>query len=95
MWDSPNTSIYRVEVAGYDSRTCKAFLARVNVKASSPSMAVEWLLAHPFDARLPIHTSLEVTRAHKLRKQPVWLNKAGHYHYRFDLRELHEWTAKH
>ena len=95
MWDSPQTSIYRVNVAGYDHRTRRAFLARVNVKASCPSMAVKWLLAHPFDARLPMHTSMEVTHAYKLRRQPVWLNKTGHNHYRFDTRELYEWTAEH
>jgi hypothetical protein len=93
MWDSPQTSIYRVTVSGYDSRTRECFLARVNVKASSPTMAVRWLLTYPYDARLPLHTSMQVTAAYKLRRQPVWLKKVGHNHYRFDIRELYRWTA--
>ncbi|WP_158690343.1 hypothetical protein [Streptomyces sp. PsTaAH-124] len=84
-----------MNVSGYDYRTRRAFLARVNVKASGPSMAVKWVLQHPLDARLPVHTSLEITGAYKLRKQPVWLNKAGQNHFRFHVKELTSWVSGH
>jgi hypothetical protein len=94
MYDAPITSVYRVNVAGFDYRNNHAFHARVNVKASSPSKATEWLLRHPWAAHLPTHTSLEVTHAYKLRKQPkVWLRKAGTDGFRFHVIQLIEWVS--
>lgn len=83
MYDSPLTSIYRVVVAwpgGY---------ARVNVKASSPSRASDWVLHYPMYAGLPGGSTLmQVTASYKLRNQPVWMKKSGHDDYRFDLRDI-------
>lgn len=93
MYDSPLTSIYRVNVSGYDYRNSHAFHARVNVKASSPSKATAWLLNHPWAAKLPSHTTMEVTHAYKVRKQPVWLRKSGTSGYRFDVLELTTWVS--
>lgn len=82
--DSPFTSIYRVNVSftgGY---------AAINVKASSPTAATEWVLSHPYEVRgLPSSAPyMEVTHSYKLRKQPVWLRKMGKYGARFDVRTL-------
>jgi len=88
MYDSPSTSIYRVTLYYSSYRTGKAGLARVNVKASGPTAAAEWVLSHPGLARIPSNDYMAVTAAYKLRRQPVWLKKTGTLTARFDLREL-------
>ncbi|MCX4554156.1 hypothetical protein [Streptomyces sp. NBC_01500] len=87
MYDSPLTSIYRVTVNGYDYRTHKAFIARINVKASSPKAAREWVISYPHYAGLPRYTSLEVMTQYKLKKSGT--NTA-----RFDCVFLAEWKAQ-
>jgi hypothetical protein len=91
--DSPSKVIYRVTVSGYDYRSYKAFMARVNVKASGPTAAAEWVLSYPDYAGLPRYTDLEILAAYKLKNQPVWLKKIGTNTARFDLVYLTEWKA--
>lgn len=79
--DSYPHSIYRVNV------NFTGGCAAVNVKASSPTAAAEWLLSYPQYAKLPASADyMEVTHAYKLRKQPVWFKKFGKLDTRFDLK---------
>lgn len=86
--DSGPHSIYRVTVYSSNYRSNTAALTRVNVKASSPTAAAEWVLTHPGLARVPSGDYMAVTAAYKLRKQPVWLKKTGTLTARFDMREI-------
>lgn len=95
LYDYPSNNVYRVNVSGYDNRTESAFYARLNVKASSPTSASNWVCTYTHEAGLPPHTTLEVTHAYKLRKVPVWLRKIGKYNYRFSTVQLIKWKASH
>lgn len=83
--DSAPHSIYRVNVV-FSKRFKGGGVAAVNVKASSPSAAAEWLVSYPQHAGLGYPDHMEVTHAYKLRRQPVWLKKAGTDTARFDAR---------
>lgn len=80
--DAPQASVYRVNII------TESHYAAVNVLASSPTAAREWLLSYPQYAGVPMRYSATVTHSYKLRRQPVWLRKIGHSSSRFDLRSL-------
>lgn len=84
-YDAPTTSIYRVNVV-----TDVGYYV-LNVKASSPSAACDWVLTYPASAGYQYRDFAEVTNAYKLRKQPVWLKKIGTRTARFDLRKATTW----
>ena len=85
--DSPFTNVYRVNVHFVQSQGVRG-VAAVNVKASSPARAQEWLLCYPHKAGLYSTSYMKVLSCYKLRKQPVWLKKLGTNGYRFDLRKI-------
>jgi hypothetical protein len=60
----------------------------VDVMASSPSVAADWVLSYPHLAGLPANADVtEITHAYKLRRQPkVWLRRSGTRGYRFNVR---------
>jgi len=85
--DNGNHSIYRVSVRAVNREFTHVTIARVNVKASSPSVAADWVLSWPGLCRIHGATgSMTVTAAYKLRRQPVWLRKIGTLTARFDTR---------
>jgi hypothetical protein len=79
--DNGNHSIYRVVLRNYRSNGV-CHVDTWNVKASSPSTAVSWALTYR-----SYGLSCTVLTYYKLRKQPVWLKKIGHWDSRFDLRK--------
>ena len=90
--DNPPYSIYRVTVRGTNRALTHGCEVRLNVKASSPSAAVHWVLSYPRLCRIPHFTgSLDVVTVYKLRRQPVWLRKSGTDRYRFDVRGVLEY----
>jgi Holliday junction resolvase-like predicted endonuclease len=79
--DNGGHSIYRVNVSFTGG------CAAVNVKASTPTAAAEWLLSYPQYAKLPASVDyMTVTHAYKLKRQPVWFKKYGRLDARFDLK---------
>jgi hypothetical protein len=86
--DSPPHSVYRVNVRAVNRAFTHVTVAAVNVKASSPSTAAQWVLSYPGLCRIPGTGSMEVTQAYKLRRQPVWLRKHGTLTARFDVRSV-------
>lgn len=87
--DNGNHSIYRVSVRAVNREFTHVTLARVNVKASSPSIAAAWVLSYPDLCRIHGATgSMTITAAYKLRRQPVWLRKIGTLTARFDVRHI-------
>lgn len=98
LYDSPSTTVYRVNaraarfgriLAGSGTRIPRdVTLVAVNVKASSPTAAADWVLSYPQLAGMPANADLiEIEgRVYKLRRQPVWLKKSGTRSARFDVR---------
>jgi hypothetical protein len=95
--DNPPHSVYRVNVqaarfgrilAGGQSIPRDVTVVAVNVKASSPSVAVDWVLSYPHLAGLPANADVTeiIGTPYKLRRQPVWLKKHGARDCRFDVR---------
>lgn len=95
--DNPPHAVYRVNaraarygriLAGGTRVPRDVTVVAVDVMASSPSMAADWVLSYPSLAGLPSNADLtEITHAYKLRRQPgVWLRKTGTRGYRFTLR---------
>ncbi len=92
--DNGAHSIYRVKVQ-FTARDCRSGGdAVVYVKASSPSVASEWLLSYPHLAGITGATGdMTVLNARKVRHQPVWLKKSGTRTARFDLRSIERWGS--
>lgn len=89
LYDNGQHSIYRVNVRAVNRAFTHVTIAAVNVKASSPSAAADWVLSYPGLCRIHGTTgSLQITHAYKLRRQPVWLKKIGTLTARFDLRSI-------
>lgn len=87
--DNGAHSIYRVTVRGTDRAYARVCEVKINVKASSPSVAADWVLSYPHLCRVPYSTgSLQVLTAYKLKRQPVWLRKTGTLTARFDVRSI-------
>ena len=86
--DSPPHAVYRVNVRAVNRAFTHVTLAAVNVKASSPSRAAEWVLSYPHLCRVPGTGTVTVTHAYKVRRQPVWLRKSGTLTARFDVRSI-------
>lgn len=84
--DNGQHSIYRVNVRAVNREFTHVTIAAINVKASSPSVAADWVLSYPGLCRISGTGSLEVISAYKLRRQPVWLRKTGTLTARFDVR---------
>lgn len=88
LYDNGQHSIYRVNVRAVNRAFTHVTLASVNVKASSPSVAADWVLSYPHLCRIPGTGTMTITSAYKLRKQPVWLRKTGTLTARFDPRRI-------
>lgn len=86
--DNGNHSIYRVNVIASNREGTEQTWARINVKASTPTDAADWVLSYPHLCKVPGTGWAEVTTAYKLRKQPVWLRKHGTLTARFDVRTI-------
>lgn len=97
LYDSPSTTVYRVNAVaarlgsilpGGTVVPRDVTVVAVDVIASSPTAAADWLLSYPALAGLPANADLiEITHAYKRRRQPgVWLRKSGTRGYRFDVR---------
>jgi len=86
--DSPPHAVYRVNVRAVNRAFTHVTIAAVNVKASSPSVAADWVLSYPHLCRIPGTGSMEITSAYKVRRQPVWLRKSGTLTARFDVRRI-------
>ena len=97
LYDSPSTTVYRVNAVatrfggilpGGAVVPRDVTVVAVDVIASSPTAAIDWLLSYPWLAGMPASAdSIRVTHAYKKRRQPgVWLRKSGTDGYRFDIR---------
>jgi hypothetical protein len=86
--DNPPHSVYRVNVRATNREFTHVTFAAINVKASSPSVAADWVLSYPGLCGIPGTGTMEIMSAYKVRRQPVWLRKAGTFTYRFDVRRV-------
>lgn len=96
LYDSYPHSIYRVVIdfsgstiiLGGKIKTYPRGRVWINVKASSPTAAAKWAMCEPGLCRIPPSDYMALVTAYKIRRQPVWLKKAGTLTARFDLRRL-------
>ena len=86
--DNGQHSIYRVNVRATNGAYTHVTFAAVNVKASSPSVAADWVLSYPGLCRIPGTGTMTILGAYKVRRQPVWLKKIGTLTARFDVRHI-------
>jgi hypothetical protein len=86
--DNPPHSVYRVNVRATSREFTHVTFASINVKASSPSVAADWVLSYPGLCRIPGTGTMQVLSAYKVRRQPVWLRKTGTLSCRFDVRNV-------